>query len=215
MSQYLLRLNQLCLQYDVQVIVKDLSFAIQKGEIWGIVGESGCGKSTLLKAIYNPRLFNITVAQGEICSNIPRSKIGFIFQDPQGTLPPLQPLKTTFRQIMKSQGLWKGKESMRFAYEVLEKLRLKDPEKLLRLYPRNLSGGMCQRVSIAIALLLQPRLLLADEPTSALDTLSQWQVAQEILNLRRENNMAIIIVTHDLQLAQKLCDHILMLKRET
>ncbi len=217
----LLRVSGLCAGYGETPMVADLSFSLERGEILCIVGESGCGKSTLLKAItgMTPGLRvlagNIFLDGEDLCvlsvrrrQEVCTGRIGFVFQNPGSAFNPIRSYRKQFIETLRSHGLYHSADFERQASEALEKLGLPDPGHVLSCCPYEMSGGMNQRVALALTLLLGQELLLADEPTSALDATIQLQVARELKRLRDSSGISQIIVTHNLALAEYLGDRI-------
>lgn len=203
-------------------IVRQVSFDVAAGSVWAIVGESGSGKSTLLKSLIGKYPGNGTVRRGHILyqgkdllTMTPKSlaavrgrEIALIFQSPGATLHPLRTIRAQFLETIRCHLPLTRQAAEEKATAILEKLHLPDPARILRGYAFQLSGGMKQRVSIAMALALEPKLLLADEPTSALDATVQKAVVEELLSLHRELGTAIVIVTHNMMLAAYMADYI-------
>ena len=205
-------------------VVHDVSFQLHSGEILGLVGESGSGKSTLLKAAMGLLGSSGMVTKGDIwfegkslpdvppkeMRRICGEKIGMIFQDCGASL---SPTRTIGEQIIESMAAHRKvdvAEAKRAALELFEKLHFQDGERIWNSYPFELSGGMNQRAGIAIAMLMNPAVLLADEPTSALDMAVQRQV-EEMLHVREAFGTAIIIVTHDIGVVSAMADSIVVL----
>lgn len=212
--------------------VKDISFHVKLGETLAIVGESGSGKSVTSLAIM--RLVNYgggRITQGQILFNDDNSKIdltkatqaqmqqirgadiAMIFQEPMTSL---NPIFTVGEQIAESIRLHQGlghQESMTKALEMLEQVRIADAKNIIRRYPHQLSGGMRQRVMIAMALACKPKLLIADEPTTALDVTIQAQIIQLIHQLQKEMGMAVIFITHDMGVVAEVADRVLVMLR--
>ena len=205
-------------------VVHDVSFQLHPGEILGLVGESGSGKSTLLKAAMGLLGSSGMVTRGDIwfegkslpdvppkeMRRICGEKIGMIFQDCGASL---SPTRTIGEQIIESMAAHRKvdvAEAKRAALELFEKLHFQDGERIWDSYPFELSGGMNQRAGIAIAMLMNPTVLLADEPTSALDMAVQRQVVEEMLHVREAFGTAIIIVTHD-SVVSAMADSIVVL----
>ena len=203
-------------------VVHDVSFQLHSGEILGLVGESGSGKSTLLKAAMGLLGSSGMVTRGDIwfegkslpdvppkeMRRICGEKIGMIFQDCGASL---SPTRTIGEQIIESMAAHRKvdvAEAKRAALELFEKLHFQDGERIWDSYPFELSGGMNQRAGIAIAMLMNPAVLLADEPTSALDMAVQ---RQEMLHVRESFGTAIIIVTHDIGVVSAMADSIVVL----
>lgn len=203
-------------------ILQDISFDIKKGEVLGIVGESGCGKSTLIRALIQMLENNEEIIEGNISfkdtnllemsskeiRKIKGNEIAVVFQNPGTTLNPIRKIGKQFVEALKSHIKISKKEALKRAEVMLEKVNLKDTKCILNSYPFELSGGMKQRVAIALAMILEPELLVADEPTSALDVTVQAQVVNEMMNLRNDLNTSIIIVTHSMGVVSKMADKI-------
>lgn len=195
----MLEVDGLQITYGKTEVVHRVSFGVKPGEIIGIVGESGSGKSTMLKGILgildNPG--QVTGGQiryeGTDLLGLPRNRLrqlcgnelAMLFQHPELSLDPLWKTgKTYYETVRAHRKITKG-QAEREAVEIMRLLRLENPERILNSYPFELSGGMCQRVALAIAIANRPRLLLADEPTSALDVTVQKQVIDTMLDLRK------------------------------
>ena len=214
------------ISFNGNPVVHDVSFQLHPGEILGLVGESGSGKSTLIKAAMGLLGSSGMVTKGDIWfegKNLPDvpakemrricgEKIGMIFQDCGASL---SPIRTIGEQIVESMAAHRKVdvvEAKRTAMELFEKLRFKDGERVWNSYPFELSGGMNQRAGIAIAMLMNPAVLMADEPTSALDVAVQRQVVEEMLHVREVFGTAIIIVTHDIGVVSAMADSIVVLQ---
>jgi oligopeptide/dipeptide ABC transporter ATP-binding protein len=203
--------------------VDGISFHVGKGEILGVVGESGCGKSVTAESILrlHDEKFN-TLYEGEInykgenLLKLPMSKmekirgneISMIFQDPMSSLNPVYTIGNQITEaILLHQDISK-KEAYNKAIELLDLVGIPSPEKRIAEYPHELSGGMQQRVMIAIGLACQPSLLIADEPTTALDVTIQAQILDIMLRLNEELKMGVIFITHDLGVVAEICDRV-------
>ena len=207
-------------------VVHDVNVSLQSGEILGLVGQSGSGKSTLIKAAMGLLGNNGLVTKGDIWfegKNLPDlsekelrkirgAKIGMIFQDAGASLCPIRTIGEQIFESMSAHGPVSKTEARERALDLFDKLHFKNPVRIWDSYPFELSGGMNQRAGIAIAMLLNPSILLADEPTSALDVSVQKQVITEMLQLREMFGMAIILVTHDIGVVSAMADRILVLK---
>ncbi|MCI2423868.1 ABC transporter ATP-binding protein [Saccharopolyspora sp. K220] len=206
-------------------ILRDVSLEVGSGETVGLVGESGSGKSTTARAVLQlipdgaHTSGSIAVCGVEASPEHPEAirairtnHAAMIFQDPRSSLNPVRRIgDSATERLVCVHGVPKAEASRRLADLMLE-VGLRDPESLMRRYPHQLSGGMLQRVVIAAALSTNPRLLLADEATSALDVTTQAEVLALLRRLRREREMAVLFITHDLLLAGALCDRVYVMK---
>ncbi|MCH1624178.1 ABC transporter ATP-binding protein [Ferdinandcohnia quinoae] len=206
--------------------VDGINFQLGAGEILGVVGESGCGKSVMSQSIM--RLFDEKYSakyEGEIKLNgknlldLPLSQmqkirgndVSMIFQDPLSSLNPVYTIGDQIEEsIMLHQKVTK-KEASRKAIEMLKLIGIPSPEKRVNEYPHQLSGGMQQRVMIAMALSCNPKLLIADEPTTALDVTIQAQILDLILDLNEKLGMSVIFITHDLGVVSEICTRVLVM----
>lgn len=213
--------------YGKTEVVHRVSFGVKPGEIIGIVGESGSGKSTMLKGILgildNPG--QVTGGQiryeGTDLLGLPRNRLrqlcgnelAMLSQHPELSMDPLWKTgKTYYETVRAHRKITKG-QAEREAVEIMRLLRLENPERILNSYPFELSGGMCQRVALAIAIANRPRLLLADEPTSALDVTVQKQVIDTMLDLRKQFGTAIVIVSHNMGVIAAVADKVGVMKK--
>ncbi len=202
-----------------KALIQNLNLAINEGEILGLVGESGSGKSLTSQAILgllNKINFKLS---GEInfCNNnllnfsndeltkIRGRKIGYIPQDPLTSLNPLYTIGFQMAEAIRSHKLVSNQESKEIALKALKEVHLNNVEDIFDKYPHELSGGMKQRIIIAIALSLEPKLLIADEATTALDVTIQAQVLKLITQVNKHKNLSIIFITHDLSIVQGIC----------
>jgi len=220
MNGEILSVSRLTVGYGEHPEAADVSFSLQKGEILCLVGESGCGKSTVLKALLAApeiRLFDGTITlEGQVISELPdkerralcSEKMGIVFQSPEATFNPIRSYRKQFIETLKSHGRYERAAFDGQVEQAFLKVELTDWKRVLNECPYALSGGMNQRVALALALLLEQEILLCDEPTSALDATIQLQVAKELKRLRDKNGVTQIIVTHNLALARFLADHI-------
>jgi oligopeptide transport system ATP-binding protein len=204
--------------------VNGLSFALERGQTFGIVGESGSGKSQSMLALMgllasNGRAAGRALFNGEdLLSMAPQrlnkvrgNRIAMIFQDPMTSL---NPYLTVERQMTEVLELHKGltrRSALQLAISTLESVRIPDAARRIRMYPHEFSGGMRQRIMIAMALLCQPDLLIADEPTTALDVTVQAQTMALLRDLQHEFGTAIVLITHDLGVVAGLCDQVMVL----
>ena len=220
-GENILEVTGLSAGYGPTPAVADLSFSLHRGEILCVVGESGCGKSTLLKAVQGMEkglriLGGTVVLNGKALWSLPEkerrrecaSRIGMVLQNPESAFNPIRSYRKQFIETLRSRGRYDPAAFEAQAAEALKKLHLEDHKRILASCPYELSGGMNQRVALALTLLLGQELLLADEPTSALDATVQLQVAKELLRLRETGGISLIVVTHNLALAEFLGDRI-------
>ncbi|MHB2167349.1 dipeptide ABC transporter ATP-binding protein [Alsobacter sp. R-9] len=205
-------------------VLRDLSFTVAPGEVLGLVGESGAGKSMIGRVIGRtlPKGFAVTGGSlrfaGADLVTLPDSglrgllgdRIAFIPQEPLTALNPVLTIGQQFGEHLERIGVPRAERRAR-ASKALADVRLRDPEALLDLYPFQLSGGMCQRVLIAMAFASEPALIVADEPTTALDVSTQAHIVQIMRAMQRDHRTALLFITHDLRLASRVCDDILVL----
>jgi ABC-type glutathione transport system ATPase component len=222
----LLRVEHVTISYNGKPVVQDISFLLNPGEILGVVGESGSGKSTIIKAIMGLLGNTGLVTRGDIyykgqnIVDMPKKEqrrllgpeIGMVFQDCTAALCPIRTIGAQLYESLREHEKITRKAADIRAGELLQKIGLTDYQRVLDSYPFELSGGMNQRVGICAAMMLKPSLLLADEPTSALDVTVQAQVVNEMLLMRREYGTAMILVTHNIGVAEAMADQVLVLK---
>lgn len=222
----LLRYDHVDISYLGQPAVRDVSFTLTSGEILGIVGESGSGKSTLIKAAMGLLGAEGCVTRGEIrykgknLPDLPQKELrklcgpelGYIFQSAGSSFCPIRTVGAQLFETVREHQRISRADFQDQALALLEKLGFAHGKRILESYPFELSGGMQQRIGIAAAMLLRPRVLFADEPTSALDVTIQKQVVEEMLLVHRTFGTAIILVTHDLGVIGAMADRILVLK---
>ena len=210
----------------INTAVDGISFSIGKGEILGIVGESGCGKSVSSMSILRLLGTNAKISQGsiklgdkellslsedEMCK-IRGNEIAMIFQDPMTALNPIMTIGDQLIEPLVIHQGYKKKDAWKEAIEVLKKVGIAAPEKRMKEYPHQLSGGMRQRIMIAMAVSCAPKLLIADEPTTALDVTVQEQIIKLLLDLRKKLDMSVIFISHDLSVIRKIADRVLVMK---
>jgi len=229
MSEYLLQVKNLHTSFftdagEVQA-VNGVSFNLEKGKILGIVGESGSGKSVTAYSIMNILSDPGKVTEGEIfyngndvlkyskkqIHNFRGKNVSIIFQDPMTSLNPVFTIGNQLEEAILLHTERNKKEAREHAVEMLELVGVNEPRKRVKQYPFELSGGMRQRVMIAMALACEPDILIADEPTTALDVTIQAQILELMQDLQRRLGMAIILVTHDLGVIAEMCDEIIVL----
>ncbi len=211
---------------DGAMILEDVSLSVQPGEILGLVGESSAGKSMIGSAVAGLLPAGVKLVGGSIVlegrsledlseeesRQIRGAKIGMIMQDPLSSLDPLLTIGEHFRETFAAHGIHLTKEALKTrCASLLHEVGLKDPEKRLEQYPHELSGGMRQRVIIALAIALDPVLLIADEPTTALDVSIQAQITALLRRLAHERGCAILLITHDMGVIAETADRVTVL----
>ena len=230
-QERLLTVNQLRTEFmqgkkSSVTAINEISFHIDKGEILGLVGESGCGKSVTSLSIM--RLLNFTsgkITKGEVIFDgkdmlklndkeireIRGGKMSMIFQEPMSSLNPAMRIdKQMIEGIRLHTDLSKAEARQRAA-KILAQVGIPDPERVLKNYPHQLSGGMSQRVMIAMAMSCNPQLLIADEPTTALDVTIQAQILDLMKKIQQEEGMSILLITHDLGVVAEMCTRVIVM----
>jgi peptide/nickel transport system ATP-binding protein len=217
-----IQVDKLSLSIGELDILCDVSFGVSAGQTLAIVGESGCGKSMTALAIMGllPEGANITSGSIKLndrqlaglpesqMQNIRGNEISMIFQEPVLALDPLMPVGNQIAEALTAHGQTSPGEAMKEALSLLERVGIPEPQERLKQYPFELSGGMCQRIMIAIALACRPGVLIADEPTTALDVTIQAQILRLINALGRELQTALILITHDLGVVADMADEV-------
>ena len=216
-KEKILKISGLSAAYEDVNVINSVSLDVYKGEVLCIVGESGSGKSTLIKAICADTAVSIKEGsityKDKVLTDLKRRdmqkllgcEIGLIQQNPWGAFNPIRRIDVQFKETFRSHGKFFHAERIK---EIFEVLGLKDPDKILKMRPYELSGGMSQRIAIAAAFVLNPKLLLCDEITSALDVTIAMQVMQQLMVLKKQQETTIIMVTHNLGLAKCIADRI-------
>lgn len=211
---------------DRELAVKDVSFTLDKGEVLCIVGESGSGKSMSANALMGLLPEGVKAAGGSImfhgCNllDLPEDDmlalrgrdISMIFQEPLSALNPLMRIGDQIAEVFEAHNLLTPSERRKRALELLHEVGLPDPDTTIRAYPFQLSGGQRQRVVIAMALALEPKILVADEPTTALDVTTQAQILDLIEELRRNHGMAVLFITHDFGVVADIADRVIVMQ---
>ena len=207
-------------------VIDGIDLEIAEGEIVGLVGETGSGKSvtasSLIRLIKKPgRVVGGQVLwRGRDLLQLPEQtlereirgkEISMVFQNPRESLNPVIRVGRQITQVLQLKRGMAKDEAQAEAVRLLESVHISDPEQRLRAYPHELSGGMAQRIMVALALSARPRLLIADEPTTGLDVTTQYQIVQLLRELRATTGMAILLITHDLGLTAELCDRLAVL----
>ena len=227
MAENILTVENLNIAYQGVPAVMDVNFTLERGKVLTIVGESGSGKTTVIRALMGLLPVGGEVIEGTMIFNgqdlrtlsksqwrsIRGKDMAMIFQDSGSALDPIVRIGKQFRELFKSHIEITNDECDRRAIELLESVSLPNGADILRRYPHELSGGQRQRVGIAMALALDPALLIGDEPTSALDVTTQSQVVMQMLELAKEHNSSIVMVTHNLGVAAYMSDYIIVMKK--
>jgi peptide/nickel transport system ATP-binding protein len=227
-----LGLNALCVQYiqndKYKTILDHVSFTLYQGEVLALLGESGSGKTTCAKAMMGLLPPSATVGRGVMslggCAvdlsdssidwrKIRGKEIAMIYQDAQLALNPMKTIRSHFRETLKFHKMGTLREIEDMSSNMLGLLNFPDPDRVLAAYPFQLSGGMCQRVCIALTLCLSPNILIADEPTSALDVISQKEVLSVLRNIREKLRVAVLLITHDITAAHAASDRVIVLEK--
>ncbi|OYO43068.1 peptide ABC transporter ATP-binding protein, partial [Lachnotalea glycerini] len=207
-------------------VIENFSLSMKEGEIVGIVGESGSGKTTLIHSAMGLLSCGGKVTNGKLTffgdsildysdeqwRNIRGKKIAMIYQDSGAMLNPIRKIGSQYVEFIRTHEKISKKEAWNKSMQLLEDMMLSDVDHVMNSYPFQLSGGMRQRVGIAMAMTFSPNLLLADEPTSALDVTTQAQIVRQMKDLREIYHTAIIIVTHNIGLASYIADRIVVMK---
>lgn len=223
----LLDVKNLDVSYGDKLTVTGASIELDKGEILSIVGESGSGKTTVIRAIMGCLPGRGRVSGGSITFDgrdmlkntredwrkISGSEMSMIFQDSGNMINPIRRIGEQFTDYILAHAPQKSKaEAAEMAKDMLNKVRLPNPQNIMNSYPFELSGGMRQRVGIAMAMIFSPKLLLADEPTSALDVTTQAQIIRQIVDVLNEYNAAVILVTHNIGVASYVSNKLMVMK---
>ena len=223
----LLEVKDLNISYGDKLTVSGVNLELNTGEIMSIVGESGSGKTTVIRAIMGCLPGRGHVSGGSITFDgrdmlkntredwrkISGSEMSMIFQDSGNMINPIRRIGEQFTDYILAHAPQKSKaEAAEMAKDMLNKVRLPNPQNIMNSYPFELSGGMRQRVGIAMAMIFSPKLLLADEPTSALDVTTQAQIIRQIVDVRNEYNAAVILVTHNIGVASYVSNKLMVMK---
>ncbi len=225
----LLEVDQLEVTFGLRqgavVALRDVNFSLERGERLGVVGESGAGKSVLGFSIINLISRPGLISNGEVrfdgqvlskmgpkeLSSIRGNRVSMIFQDPMMTLNPVLSIGEQMTECLQAHRRMSKADARDIALKKLQQVYIPSPEKRLDQYPHELSGGMRQRIVIAIALLLDPDLIIADEPTTALDVTIQAEVMELMLDLCERNNVALMLITHDLGVVSEVTQRTLVM----
>lgn len=225
-SEQLLTINNLHTGFRIKDTYYDavdgVSISLKRNEILAIVGESGCGKSTLATSIIGLHDHNKTRVEGEIIYNginlaklndenfnaVRGEEIGMIFQDPLSALNPLMKIQDQIEESLAFHTKLSKSERKKRVLELLKQVGIPNPERTAKQFPHQLSGGMRQRVIIAIAISCKPKVIIADEPTTALDVTIQAQILDLLIDLQKETGSGIILITHDLGVVAEVADRV-------
>lgn len=222
----MLELKDVMISYKNVPTVEHFSMHMKQGQIISLVGESGSGKTTVIRAILGLLPGGGKVTGGEITfegedilaynaekwRKLRGSDVSMIFQDSGAMMNPTKKIGTVFTEYIRTHEKISKKEAWEKGITMLERMRLPAADNVMNSYPFQLSGGMRQRVGIAMGMTYQPKLLLADEPTSALDVTIQAQIVRQMMQLREDYNTSIIVVTHNLGVAAYMSDYIIVMK---
>lgn len=205
-------------------LVRDVSFEVMPGECLGILGESGSGKSMSVKAMLGllDRNFKVTgnvwfegrdllCESRESLRQIRGSRIAMVLQNPMTCFDPLYRIGSQMAETFATHTDLKPAQIREQSIQVLERMRIREPKEVLEKYPHQLSGGMLQRIMIGIAMALKPALLIADEPTTAIDAITQYEILDEFVRIKKEHNTAMIFITHDLGAIFRVADRLVVM----
>lgn len=217
-----LRLDEVTLSAGTRRLVSGVSLSLQRGRTLAVVGESGCGKSLTAMSVIGLLPPGVTRTGGRIwldgvdlvslsqkqMRTLRGEQIGFIFQEPLAALDPLATVGAQFVEALRAHRKMARREAEQVALKMLESVGVNEPARRLRQYPFELSGGMAQRVTIAITLALEPAVLIADEPTTALDVTVQAQILDLMATVQDEHGTAIMLITHDMGVVSEVADNV-------
>lgn len=229
MSEHLLEIKKLQTNFasggGIVQAVRGVDIYVDKGEFLGIVGESGCGKSVTMMSIMRLLADNAAVRAEKLefdgkdllsldekeMKSIRGNEIGMIFQDPMTSLNPLYTVGNQLMEPLRVHKKMSKKEAKEYAIEMLKVVGINEPEKRLNQYPHEMSGGMRQRVMIAVAMCCNPKILIADEPTTALDVTIQAQIMELMQDLKEKYDTSVILITHDLGVIAQVCTRVVVM----
>lgn len=225
-KEILLQVNNLSVEFQTArgplTAVNGISLSLRRGEVLGLVGESGCGKSVTALSILGLLSRSGNVTHGEVLfkrqnllefnqeklRQVRGKHIAMIFQDPDSALNPVRTIGRQFMETLRRRLSFQSRPAYHRAVEALSYMKLADPEKIMKRYPFQLSGGMKQRVMIAMALAMHPEILIADEPTMALDVTIQAQILMEIHSLKEKIGTGILLISHNMGVIAQLADRV-------
>lgn len=205
-------------------LVEDVSFEVQPGECLGILGESGSGKSMTVKSMLglldkNFQVSGSAVFDGhdllkeskEELRRLRGSRITMVLQNPMTCFDPLYRIGNQMAETFATHTTWNAQKIRSHCLKILNQMQILNGEEVLQKHPHQLSGGMLQRIMIGIAMALQPELLIADEPTTAIDAITQYEILEEFIRIKKNKNTAMLFITHDLGAISKVADRILVM----
>lgn len=207
-------------------LIQDIHFDLKRGQVLGLAGESGSGKTVTCNSLLQLLDRKNTIVEGSIQLNgrelnglkademrrIRGKEIAFIMQNPMSAFTPVYTIGMQFIETIRTHTTFTKKQAIELAVTSMEDVNLPDPSKLMNLYPFQLSGGMLQRVMIAISMCLRPSVVIADEPTTALDVVNQLQVLRQLDRLRSEYGTSILLISHDLGVISELADEVAVMQ---
>ena len=207
-------------------LVKGVSFSVHAGECLGVLGESGSGKSMSIKAamgllnksflVSGSACFQGEELLGKSAEELRRlrgGKVGIVLQNPMTCFDPLYRIGQQISETFLAHNSWSADEIRSRSLDLLEKMQIRNPEEVLEKYPHQLSGGMLQRIMIGIATSMEPALLVADEPTTAIDAITQFEILDELIRIKKEAQTAMIFISHDLNAISRVADRIVVLNQ--
>ena len=223
----LLKVENLRTVFGPVVAVNDVSFELHKGETLGLVGESGSGKSvtafSIIRLVQEPGQIvggrihfqgkDLLALPEEAMRQVRGAGIGFVFQEPMAALNPVMKIGAHIAEALTVHGLASGRDARARAIELLRAVKIVDPERRVDDYPHQLSGGMRQRVMMAIALACRPPLVIADEPTTALDVTVQAQILDLLREMKRQFDLSLLLITHDFGVIAETADRVAVMWR--
>lgn len=205
-------------------LLEEVSFEVRPGECLGILGESGSGKSMTVKSVLGllDKNFHISghaIFDGqdllreskEELRRLRGSRITMVLQNPMTCFDPLYRIGSQMAETFATHTTWSAQEIRSHSLEILAQMRIRNGEEVLEKYPHQLSGGMLQRIMIGIAMALEPELLIADEPTTAIDAITQYEILEEFVRIKKEKHTAMLFITHDLGAISKVADRVLVM----
>lgn len=219
-----LDVNNLMVELEGKKLVNDVSFSVSEGKCLGILGESGSGKSTISKALTG-LLDNQFKVSGQVIFNgsslldmhkesmrrLLGNEICMILQNPMTSLNPLYRVGDQIVEGLIEHTNLNKDQRLQKCLDILELMKIRNAEEVLRKYPHQLSGGMLQRIMIGMAMIMKPKLIIADEPTTAIDSITQFEIIKEFQRSKEEHKVALIFISHDLGVVSKLADEVIII----